>query len=139
MDNVFDSNIPIPDVKPGRKPRYQWGAMKVGQSLWVEGGPAGKAALVSAQGWARRRLATVWRNPDGSRGVASDELRTMQELFDYVKDREGQWMPVGRWAFTGRQENGGWRIWRMENTPFGPDDWIEVDGIRVLKLPAPEI
>lgn len=60
----FDSNVPLPSE---RRRKYNWGEMKVGQSLWKPDMLEAWKAYVSARAYGKRRGWTfVSRKENGS-------------------------------------------------------------------------
>jgi len=58
MTFTIESNIPMPDPKMGRKPKYPWRQMKVGDSFFV---PDRKTNFIAGIAWNQtRRHGTKW-------------------------------------------------------------------------------
>jgi hypothetical protein len=118
---MIEKGIPLPDDQgtdaPRTRKRYEWAAMEIGDSVYVDGVGEGKLALQAAYTYASKARSTRWfvhpTNPDQS-----------------------HWEVIGKKKFAGRREGSGWRIWRIADAPFEPHEWFESEispGVRWLK------
>ena len=128
----IDDNIEIPPVGGSRgRRKYPFAQMEVGQSIYVEGIEEGKRANAAAHAWARDKKAMMYRTLDG-RMIDKSNMPILERL-KFVEENPGYDTIVGRKRFTGRQMGNGWRIWRAKDEPIPDNEWITIDGFKILK------
>lgn len=123
-DMKIDNGYHVPEVQRGtKKIKYPFKQMAVGQSLFFADEPEGRRALAAAHAFAKRRYSQRWRTDAGE--LINVDAMDVRELCALP---EGRYVVIGRWAFTGRQIDGGWRIWRVADVPIDKSEVIDLQG-----------